>query len=91
MLRIDQSGAGSTMTVKLEGRLVVPWVVELENVLAAVEVGHTVVLDLGSVSHADDAGLKVLRAALANGASISSVSGFIACLLKGQPFPGGRR
>lgn len=85
MLRIDLSHKGPSALVKLEGRLVGPWVAELEGVLAAVEDLHALTLELEGVSHADEAGLAVLRLALARGARVSSVSGFVACLLWDLP------
>ena len=85
MLRIDVSQQGAATLVKLEGRLVGPWVAELESVLTAVQAPQAVVLELEGVSHADEAGLAVLRLALAKGARISSVSEFVAYLLWGAP------
>jgi hypothetical protein len=85
MLRIDLSQPGLTTLVKLEGRLVGPWVAELERVLASVADPRALLLELEAVSHADEAGLAVLRLALSRGARIVSMSGFVACLLREPP------
>jgi anti-anti-sigma regulatory factor len=85
MLRIDLLHQGATTLVKLEGRLVGPLVGELVRVLSEIQDPQAVLLELEGLSHADEAGLAVLRSALAKGARISSVSGFVAYLLWGAP------
>ena len=81
MFRIDQWREGPKTVVKAQGRLDGPLVAVLEGVLAAAGPANTVIFELASLSHADSAGLAVLRAAIGEGAQVRSVSWFVAGLL----------
>jgi hypothetical protein len=80
VLRITPTREGSITTLRLEGKLVGPWVDELRR---AVEVasGENLHLDAGAVSYADPDGIDLLRKISAAGAIFSASSGFVAELL----------
>jgi ABC-type transporter Mla MlaB component len=75
MLRITQTGD----TLKLEGKLVGPWVGALREVSAS---AGQVWLDLSAVSFIDTAGLTLLRDLLARGATVVSCSRLVEELLQ---------
>jgi hypothetical protein len=84
MLRITRIEASQpVLTLKLEGKLIGPWVEELarlccEPTLAASR-PH---LDLSSVTFVDAAGLSLLHELLAQGVTVTSCSGLVAELLR---------
>jgi ABC-type transporter Mla MlaB component len=83
MLRITHiNGLDSSTTLKLEGKLVGPWVMELarswRELPAARESMH---LDLSAVTFVDGAGLALLRNLLAAGARLAACSGLVSELL----------
>lgn len=82
MLRIDRWSEGPVTVLKAEGKLAGPWVEELGNELGSLPEMRQVIFELRSLDHADEAGLELLRGALAAGARVRSVSGFVACLLQ---------
>ena len=87
MLRItwiDAEGSDSNRTLKLEGKILGPWVDELGR--ACEESGlpqHCLRLDLAAVTFVDSIGLKLLDDLLRQGATIVGCSDFISDLLNG--------
>jgi len=83
---IDAEGSDSNRTLKVEGKILGPWVDELGH---ACEVSglqrHCLRLDLAAVTFVDSIGLKLLDDLLRQGATIVGCSGFVADLLNGRP------
>lgn len=83
MFRITPTDGERERTLRLEGRLVEPWVSELLTAgREAASDGRSVVLDLAGVTFLDAAGAACLRHLQEQGATIRGCSGFIAELLK---------
>ena len=83
MLRITSSGlspAGST--VKLEGKLLRPWVDEVRNLFNAADLRTCPSLDLSCVTFVDREGTELLRQLVRQGVLIESCSPFVAELLQ---------
>ena len=87
MLRItwiDAEGSDLNRTLKVEGKILGPWVDELGH---ACEVSgmpqHCLRLDLAAVTFVDSIGLKLLDDLLRQGATIVGCSDFISDLLNG--------
>ena len=83
MLMITRSeGSDLTRTLKLEGKLVEPWIVELESAchdsLATPERVH---LDLCDLTFVDAAGARFLASLIRDGARVIACSGFVAAML----------
>jgi ABC-type transporter Mla MlaB component len=83
MLRITcLDGPDATHTLKLEGKLVGPWVAE---VLLACDRLHgrpgETSLDLAGITFADRAGANLLGSLIRKGVRVSACSGFVAELL----------
>ena len=80
-VRADRESA----TLKLEGRLLGPWVEELrracERFLAA---GASVTLDLGDMSFADRDGIRLLRSLMDRDVGLTNASGFLAERLRAE-------
>jgi hypothetical protein len=81
MLRITRA-AGPVL--KLEGRLVGPWVDELGRACGAVVPPARLCLDLTAVTFADEAGARLLRELRQRGAVLTGCSGYVAVLLEGK-------
>ncbi|CAN5238004.1 hypothetical protein BH10PLA2_BH10PLA2_03200 [soil metagenome] len=83
MLRITRiESPNSLPTLKLEGKLLEPWIPELLSMCAAAEsVTGPLHLDLSELCYADHAGASVLRELIDRGYAVSACSGFIAELL----------
>jgi anti-anti-sigma regulatory factor len=84
MLRITKVADGSGLLLKLEGKLLEPWVEELARAARRPLPegrGH-VRLDLSSVTFADEAGVRLLRELLRQGVEIAAASAFVAALLR---------
>ena len=88
MLRITWIDAGcsdSSRTLKVEGKILGPWVDELGR---ACEVSglpqHCLRLDLAAVTFVDSIGLTLLDDLVRQGATIVGCSGFVADLLSGR-------
>src|SRR5262249_30904370 len=83
MLRISQAqGHDSIWTLRLEGKLVGPWVTELArsgNELPCPP--NRLRLDLSAVTFVDRLGVALLRDLLARGATLDACSGLVAELL----------
>ncbi|MGE5194474.1 MAG: hypothetical protein ACM3U2_18445 [Deltaproteobacteria bacterium] len=82
MLRITHSEQNAwDRTVKLEGKLLRPWVDEVRSLFIAGESGTLPRLDLSCLRFADRDGTELLRQLLAQGVRITSCSPFVAELL----------
>ena len=83
MLKITQiNGPDKTLTFKLEGKLLAPWVAEVVNVCTpgAGWSGRTN-LDLSGLTFVDQAGAKLLKDLIRGGLTVCACSGFVAELL----------
>jgi hypothetical protein len=80
MLRISTVPRAKGVTVHLEGRLVAPWVDELERALATTDPA-CLRLKLGGLVFADEQGLALLRSLQAAGARLIECSPFLKELL----------
>lgn len=82
MLRITTVPTNpATPLLKLEGKLMGPWVEELQQVCTATSAPPPLCLDLSAVSYVDSAGVALLRGLSRQGVRLVSCSGFIAELL----------
>lgn len=88
MLRITRVAAADTVTLRLEGKLLRPWVAELSREwdIARVQAGTPgrVVFDLTSLTFLDDAGAELVRDLLRRGATVTGYSRFVSDLLDGS-------
>jgi hypothetical protein len=89
MLRISESGRGETRVIRLEGKLLEPWVEEVQALFAGLEAQALPGLDLAGLSFVDRPGLDVLRRLHRQGVQIKACSPFVAELLSecGKPNP----
>jgi len=79
MLRISKPGEDGA--IALEGRLVGPWVDELERVVAEAPAAPALTIDLRGLAFADGAGVSLLRTLRAAGLQLVGGSGFVGALL----------
>ncbi len=78
MLRITSIPNGQSVVLKLEGELIGPWVAELEQTCAAVEVtARPLELDLAGLSFADRSGARLLAALVARKVALARSSSFL--------------
>jgi anti-anti-sigma regulatory factor len=88
MLRIswvEVDSSDSIRTLKLEGRLLGPWVDELRRVCGELPVSPSGLrVDLAAVTFIDSCGVKLVNDLIQRGATIVGSSGFIAELLSGR-------
>ena len=86
MLKISQAGkANHSVTLKLEGRVVGPWVGELRQFCEALLAeGRALRLDLAEVTFADADGVGVLSRLKSRGVSFANCSPFVEEQLKSQ-------
>jgi ABC-type transporter Mla MlaB component len=79
MLKISQAGkANPSVTLKLEGRVVGPWVGELRQVCETLLTeGRALKLDLADVTFADSDGVAVLTDFKARGVTLKNCSPFV--------------
>jgi hypothetical protein len=84
MLKITEIPfGGGDIVLKIEGKLMQPWLVELTAFYdRATNRARSVSLDLSAVSFADFASVQFLRVLLERGVAIISCSGFLAELLR---------
>jgi anti-anti-sigma regulatory factor len=69
--------------LKLEGKLLEPWVGELIQVCEQPAAGmNRIRLDLSAVTFVDEAGVRLLRELLDRGVAVAAASGFVAELLR---------
>lgn len=81
MLRISQTEISAALTLKLEGKLLKPWVSEVRRSIEGARGHQTLLLDLSHVTFVDAAGTELLRSLLAGGAEIIACSSFVAEIL----------
>jgi ABC-type transporter Mla MlaB component len=83
MLMITRSdGSDLTRTLKLEGKLLEPWIVELESACGESLVSpERVCLDLCDLTFVDAAGARFLASLIHDGARVIACSGFVAEVL----------
>jgi len=88
MLRISQSKPALYSTIRLEGKLLGPWVEEVRSTVEALRSDTEVCLSLEGLSFADADGIELLRALRRRGVPLVGGSGLIEGLLA-QYFPAG--
>jgi hypothetical protein len=83
MLKITTVHHGSETVLKLEGKLLEPWIEELCGACARAEVqaGH-VSLDLSDIAYVDPGSARILRGLVRRGMSVIACSPFVAELLR---------
>ena len=82
MLRITPGAAGQTpAVVKLEGKLLAPWVEELREACRERGPGQALELDLTDVTYVDAAGIELLKELMRQRITIRGCSRFVAELL----------
>jgi anti-anti-sigma regulatory factor len=85
MLRITRVASSDSPTLKVEGKLVGPWVEELRQVCTELtEAAGPLSLDLSAVSFVDAAGVRLVRDLLREGMTLAACSGLVAELLNGE-------
>jgi ABC-type transporter Mla MlaB component len=84
MLRITSQATKKGQLLRLEGKLLSPWVQELESCLVLHSEQAPVQLELSALSFADSAGVKVLRHAMQHGIALSGCTGFLQTLLRSE-------
>jgi anti-anti-sigma regulatory factor len=83
LLRITRSTKDGTEWLKLEGKLVGPWVEECRAACArGTDHGRRLALDLSEVTFVDADGVHLLRELVEQGAEIPVRSNFVAELLR---------
>jgi hypothetical protein len=84
MLRLTQiAGLHRTKTIKLEGKLLGPWVDEVNRVcMAGPDPSSRINLDLSALTFVDSAGEGLLRDLTARGIDVVACSGYVAELLR---------
>jgi ABC-type transporter Mla MlaB component len=81
MLRITKQPIDeSTVLLKLEGKLLAPWIEEMQRSLN--ESATCINLDLSALTFADSAGIQVLSDLIRQGAKVAACSGYVAALLQ---------
>lgn len=83
LLRITRTTKDETVWLKLEGKIVGPWVEECRRAIEKEsELGTLLALDLSDVTFVDSAGVAFLRETIRKGVETSAHSSFITELLK---------
>jgi hypothetical protein len=82
MLRITRCVDGDRELLKLEGKLLGPWVAELTGVSPPGPAAAGARLDLAALTFVDEAGIRLLRDLLDRGAVVLACSGFVAEMLR---------
>ena len=82
MLRITKINHSPIVTLRLEGKLTAPWLVEVRAACASVSAQSPPRLDLSAVSFVDAQGLAFLHEMLAGGTELAACSNFISELLQ---------
>jgi hypothetical protein len=76
------SQPGEKVVLKLEGKLLEPWLDELRGACDVPEQSEGLHLDLSGLHFADSSGVTLLRSLAGQGAALSGCSPFIAGLLE---------
>jgi hypothetical protein len=86
MLRITEvSRTASTLTFKLEGKVLAPWLDELRSVCEQrPNQPVQVCLDVGAVTFMDAEGAALMRELIQQGIAVTQCSAFIATLLQAE-------
>jgi ABC-type transporter Mla MlaB component len=88
LLRITRSDEDGTIWLRLEGKLLGPWVDEFRATVAReVNLTDRIKLDLAEVTFVDAEGLRLLRELAVNGHDIPKRSNFVAELLRTETSP----
>jgi hypothetical protein len=88
MLRISRLESNDgTAAIKIEGKLLAPWLEEVHRLFPAEANELAFRLDLSDLSYADAAGTRLLKRLLALGVEIRSCSPYVAELLHWNPNP----
>ena len=82
MFRITSISDQSRTTLKVEGKLLAPFVDEFQTAVSNFSSSMPVALNLSGLTFVDTAGLEVLGAMIRRGVVVSSCSNFVAELLK---------
>lgn len=82
MLRITTSSAAGPTVLRLEGRLIGPWVSLFEEELDKAGAGGAVVLEVSLVQFADREGLTALANAARRGCSLAGCSPLLTSMLE---------
>ena len=84
MLKISQTGTSNhSVTLKLEGRVIGPWVAELRRICEPLLAeNRTLKLDLAEVCYLDTEGVAVLNSFESRGVKIENCSPFVAQQIK---------
>jgi ABC-type transporter Mla MlaB component len=84
MLKISEAGLpNQSICLKLEGRVVGPWVEELRGICDRYLAGEcSVTLDLSDVSYADTEGVAALNRYKASGVNLANCSPFLTQQIK---------
>jgi len=83
MLRISRTEVDGEVTLQLEGKLLAPWLDELEAMV--VVGGNRLRLDLAQVTFVDRAGAELLRVLQVRGVAVMNCSQFVIELLRATP------
>lgn len=85
MLRITRLRTDDTVTFRLEGKLLEPWMDEVKAACTQSDPhsGHKA-LDLSELTYVDDSGLGLLRDLLHSGFEVTRCSSFVAELLRAE-------
>ncbi|NUQ61054.1 MAG: hypothetical protein HUU20_01110 [Pirellulales bacterium] len=85
MLRVTTIRNGSQVILRLEGRLLAPWLDEFRSACARADAGSELMaLDLADLTYVDEAGARLLRRLVDQGVPICACSAFVAELLREQ-------
>ena len=82
MLRIEKTKADGISTVRLEGKLLAPWLGEFNSLFGESVPLGSMHLNLKDVNYIDAAGLELLRGLRRRGLRIVASSAFVAELLE---------
>lgn len=77
MLRINRTENDAALTLKLEGKLLKPWVAVVRESIGNPHDHPKLQLDLSNVSFVDAAGAELLEELLVRGAEIVACSSFV--------------
>jgi hypothetical protein len=78
MLRASQNDAGDRVTVRIEGRLVGPWVEELDRLTSELLAEHrALTLDLADLQFLGNEGTALLRDLVARNVVLTNCSPFV--------------